>query len=273
MSDLKKKILEAVNFLKQEIDGTPEVGIILGSGLGGLAEEIEKIKEIKYWDIPNFPVSTVKGHEGKLIYGKLSGREVLAMQGRFHFYEGYSMQEVTFPVRVMKFMGVNTLIVSNAAGGVNPRFEPGDIMLIWDHINLMPENPLRGKNDETLGPRFPSMHDAYSKELIKLTEEVAFKQGIKVVRGVYVALPGPNLETPSEYNMVRVIGGDAVGMSTVPEVIVANHMGMKVLGISVITNVADPYNPKPTTHEEVLDVAQTAEKKLTTLIKGVLSKL
>jgi len=273
MSDLKKKILEAVNFLNQEINDSPEIGIILGSGLGGLADEIEKIKEIKYWDIPNFPVSTVKGHEGKLIFGKLAGKKVLAMQGRFHYYEGYSMQEVTFPVRVMKFLGVNTLIVSNASGGVNPRFEPGDIMLIWDHINLMPENPLRGKNDETLGPRFPSMHNAYDKELIRLTEEVAFEQGVKVVRGVYVALQGPNLETPSEYNMVRVIGGDAVGMSTVPEVIVANHMGMRVLGISVITNVADPYNPRPTTHEEVLEIASTAEKKLTKLIKGVLERL
>lgn len=273
MSDLKKKILEAVNFLKQEIDESPSIGIILGSGLGGLADEIEKIKEIKYWEIPNFPVSTVKGHEGKLIYGKLSGKTVLAMQGRFHYYEGYSMQEVTFPVRVMKFLGVKTLIVSNASGGVNPRFEPGDIMLIWDHINLMPENPLRGKNDETLGPRFPSMHNAYDKELIKLTESVAFNLGIKVVRGVYVALQGPNLETPLEYNFVRVIGGDAVGMSTVPEVIVANHMGMKVLGISVITNVADSYNPKPTTHEEVLEVASIAEKNLTKLIKGVLEKL
>lgn len=273
MEELMKKLVETVAFLRNEFKESPEVGIILGSGLGGLVEIIEEKKEIPYWEIPHFPVSTVRGHAGKLIYGILGGKKVIAMQGRFHYYEGYTMQEVTFPVRTMKLLGASTLIVSNAAGGVNPLFEPGDIMIIADHINLMPENPLRGPNDETLGPRFPSMHNAYDRGLIKLAEQVATDVGIKVFKGIYVGLQGPNLETPAEYRMVRILGGDAVGMSTVPEVIVANHMGMKVLGFSVITNVADPYNPKPTSHEEVVAVAAQAEERLKRLVKGIIEKL
>jgi purine-nucleoside phosphorylase len=272
VEEIKKSLVETVSFLRKEIE-SPEVGIIMGSGLGGLSDIIEKEREFPYWDIPNFPVPTVKGHAGKLIYGKISGKRILAMQGRFHYYEGYSMKEITFPIRVMKLLGAGVLIVSNAAGGVNPNFKPGDIMIIVDHINLLPENPLRGPNDETLGPRFPSMHNAYNKELIELAEEVALEEKIKVVKGIYVALQGPNLETPSEYRMVRILGGDAVGMSTVPEVIVANHMGMKVIGFSVITNVADPYDPKPTSHEEVVTVANRAGEKLKKLVRGIIEKL
>lgn len=272
MENLKKNLIETMSFLRKEIESI-EVGITLGSGLGGLASIIEKEKEFPYWDIPHFPVSTVKGHAGKLIYGTISKKKILAMQGRFHYYEGYSMQEVTFPVRVMKLLGADILIVSNAAGGVNPQLNLGDIMLIVDHINLLPENPLRGKNDETLGPRFPSMHNAYDKDLISLAEEVALEEKVKIVKGVYVALQGPNLETPAEYRMIRILGGDAVGMSTVPEVIVANHMGMKVLGFSVITNVANPYDPKPTSHEEVVAIAAQAEEKLKRLVTGILAKL
>jgi len=272
VENLKKNLIETVTFLRREIEST-DVGIILGSGLGGLADSIEKEKEFPYWEIPHFPVSTVKGHAGNLIYGILSGKRILAMQGRFHYYEGYSMQEITFPVRVMKLLGAKILIVSNAAGGVNPHFHPGDIMVIVDHINLLPENPLRGHNDETLGPRFPSMHNAYDKELIALSEEVALEEKIKIVKGVYVALQGPNLETPSEYRMIRILGGDAVGMSTVPEVIVANHMGMRVLGFSVITNVANPYDPRPTSHKEVVEIATQAEKKLKKLVKGIIKRI
>ncbi len=270
MEELKKKIIEATDYLQSKMPKPPVVGIILGSGLGGLADEIEKEAEIPYWEIPHFPVSTVAGHKGKLIYGELSGKKVVALQGRIHYYEGYSTVEVTFPVRVMKFLGASYLIVSNAAGGVNPRFRPGDLMLIVDHINLLPENPLRGPNDETIGPRFPSMHNAYDRGLRNLALEVALKNGIYLHQGVYVCLQGPNLETPAEYNFIRVIGGDAVGMSTVPEVIVANHMGMRVVGFSVITNVANPYAPEPTSHEEVVAVAERARNQLAVIVKGLI---
>ncbi len=270
MEELKKNIIEATDYLQSKMPQPPVVGIILGSGLGGLADEIEKEAEIPYWEIPHFPVSTVAGHKGKLIYGELAGKKVVALQGRIHYYEGYSTVEVTFPVRVMKFLGASYLIVSNAAGGVNPRFRPGDLMLIVDHINLLPENPLRGPNDETIGPRFPSMHNAYDRGLRNLALEVALKNGIYLHQGVYVCLQGPNLETPAEYNFIRIIGGDAVGMSTVPEVIVANHMGMRVVGFSVITNVANPYAPEPTSHEEVVAVAERAKNQLSVIVKGLI---
>ena len=273
MTEIRKKLSETTEFLKSRIKSEPLVGIILGSGLGNLVEHIEVDTKIPYQDIPHFPVSTVKGHSGQLVFWKIGSKSVVAMQGRIHYYEGYSMQEVTYPVRSMKFLGIKYLIVSNAAGGVNPKFAPGDLMLIVDHINLMPENPLRGPNDEALGPRFPSMHNAYDRDLRQLALSVAAELGIPLQQGVYVALQGPNLETPAEYLFVRTIGGDAVGMSTVPEVIVANHMGVRVLGFSVITNVANPYDPKETTHEEVLKAADRAGKKLIKLVSTVIGRL
>jgi len=272
-SELKKNILEAVAFVREHTVLTPDVAIVLGSGLSHLADAMEVDVALPYWKIPHFPVSTVPGHPGRLILGKLSGRSVVVMQGRFHYYEGYSMREVTFGVRVMKFLGAHTLVVSNAAGGVNPDFRPGDLMLIRDHINLMPENPLRGPNDESLGPRFPSMHNAYDRALREKVRTIAAQLNIPLVEGVYVALQGPNLETPAEYRMVRILGGDAVGMSTVPEVIVANHMGMKVVGFSVITNVADFESPRETTHEEVMEVARVAGERLSRLVAELLKHL
>lgn len=263
----------AVSLIAQKIRKKPEVAIILGSGLGVIAERVEDSVEIPYDTIPGFPVSTVKGHEGKLIFGELKGKSVCLFKGRFHYYEGYSLREITFPVRVVGKLGVKILIVTNAAGGVNPYFEPGDIMIITDHINLLPDNPLRGPNLDEFGPRFPSMHDAYSKKLIKLAREVASRTGISIKEGVYVALQGPSLETPAEYRFVNLIGGDAVGMSTVPEVIVARHMGIEVLGFSIITNVADPYNPKPTTHEEVIRVGERSGIILGRLIEEILGNL
>ncbi len=270
--DLKVKIQEAVEFIRSRTQITPKIGIIFGSGISALGEISEKV-EIPYEEIPHFPVSTVKGHPGRLILGRIKGKPVAIMAGRFHYYEGYSMQEITFPIRVMKFLGAEILIVTNAAGAVNPKFRQGDIMLILDHINLLPDNPLRGPNDESLGPRFPSMHEPYDRKLAQLAEEVASHMGISLQRGVYVAIAGPTLETPAEYRMARILGGDADGMSTVPEVIVAKHMGMRVLGFSVITNVADPYDPKPTTHEEVLEVASKTSQKLGNLISEIIGRL
>ncbi len=274
ISELRKKIVEASQAVREALpDFHPEVAMILGSGLGHLAETMDVHAAIPYWKIPHFPVSTVPGHPGRLLLAELAGRRLVVMQGRFHYYEGYSMQEVTFGVRVMGFLGARILIVSNAAGGVNPDFRPGDLMLIRDHINLMPENPLRGPNDETLGPRFPSMHNAYDRDLREKVQEVARGLGIALKEGVYVALQGPNLETPAEYRMVRLLGGDAVGMSTVPEVIVANHMGMKVVGFSVITNVPDFEHPQETTHEEVMTVAREAGERLSQVVHGFLKNL
>jgi len=268
-----EKLNTAVSLITQKIKKKPEIAIILGSGLGVIAEKIKDPVEIPYETIPGFPISTVKGHEGKLIFGTLESKPVCLFKGRFHYYEGYSLREVTFPIRVVGKLDVKILIVTNAAGGVNPYFEPGDIMIIRDHINLLPDNPLRGPNLDKFGPRFPSMHDAYSKKLIKLTHEVASKAGISVKEGVYVALQGPSLETPAEYRFVNLIGGDVVGMSTVPEVIVARHMGIEVLGFSIITNVADPYNPKPTTHEEVIQVGEKSGKILGRLIEEILRNM
>lgn len=266
-------IKNTADFISEKTKFRPEIGIILGTGLGGLVDEIDISHAISYHDIPNFPVSTVEGHSGKLIFGELGGKNVIALQGRFHFYEGYSMNEVVFPVRVMKFLGIEKLIVSNACGGVNPSFEIGDIMLISDHINLFPTNPLIGPNIEELGPRFPDMSEAYSKELIALAEKVAAKNQIKLVKGVYAGLTGPTLETPAEYFYTRAIGADAVGMSTVPEVIAARHMSIPCFGFSVITDLGVPGKIVEVTHQEVQQVAAKAEKKLTVIIKQMLASI
>ena len=230
------KIQETASFIKGQMHTSPETAIILGTGLGSLVNEITEKYEIKYEDIPNFPVSTVEGHSGKLIFGKLGNKDIMAMQGRFHYYEGYSMKEVTFPVRVMRELGIKTLFVSNAAGGMNPDFEIGDLMIITDHINHFPEHPLRGKNID-YGPRFPDMSEAYNRQLINQAKAIAAEKDIRVVEGVYVGVSGPTFETPAEYKLYRIFGGDAVGMSTVPEVIVAKHCGIRVFGMSVITDL------------------------------------
>jgi len=273
MSELKQKIQETADFLKSRTKVVPQIGIILGTGLGGLVKEIEIIDTIPYETIPNFPVSTVESHAGKLIFGRLSGKYVMAMQGRFHFYEGYSLQQVTFPVRVMKALGVKTLIVSNACGGVNPAHQAGDIMLISDHINLMGSHPLIGKNDESLGPRFPDMYNLYDQELQKLAEQTALEEKIKLQKGVYLALTGPTLETGAEYRMVRILGADVVGMSTVPEVIVARHSGLKVMGFSIITDMGFPEAMRSVSLEEVIAVAGQAEVKFVRLVKQTVAKM
>lgn len=268
-----EKIHQTAAFLKAALPKLPEIGIILGSGLGDLVNDIEIVEEMAYADIPNFPLSTVEGHSGKLIFGNLAGRYVVAMQGRFHYYEGYDMKQVTFPVRVMKELGVKTLFVSNAAGGMNKEFKVGDVMVITDHINLFPENPLRGKNYDELGTRFPSMMEAYSSALIDMADDIAREQGIRLMHGVYVGTQGPTFETPAEYEYFRVIGGDAVGMSTVPEVIVANHAGMKVFGLSVITDLGGKDIREVPTHEEVQKAAMNAQPVMTRLIKAMLPRL
>ena len=260
-------IKQTANHLKEKTNFEPQIGIILGTGLGGLVNEINIAHAISYEDIPNFPVSTVEGHKGQLIFGELGGKRVVAMQGRFHFYEGYSMNELVFPVRVMKFLGIEKLMVSNASGGVNPDFEIGDIMLISDHINLFPTNPLMGPNMNELGPRFPDMSQAYSKDILKTAEEVAKELDIYVVKGIYAGLSGPTLETPAEYQYVRNVGADAVGMSTVPEVIAARHMGIPCFGVSVITDLGVPGKIVEVTHEDVQKVAAKAELILTKMVK------
>ena len=270
MLDSIKKTAE---FLSDKTNFNPEIGIILGTGLGGLVNEIDIAHSIDYKDIPNFPVSTVEGHSGKLIFGSLGEKKVIALQGRFHFYEGYTMNEVVFPVRVMKLMGIQTLIVSNACGGVNPSFEVGDIMIITDHINLFPTNPLIGPNIEELGPRFPDMSEAYSKNMIEMAEKIAAKNEIHVQKGIYAGLTGPTLETPAEYAYTRAIGADAVGMSTVPEVIAARHMNIPCFGFSVITDLGVPGKIIEVTHEDVQKVAAKAEKKLTVIIKELLATI
>jgi len=270
MSELVKMVEEAQEFIRSRCDLQPEVGIILGTGLGGLVSEIEVHSEIPYPDIPHFVSSTVETHSGRLLMGELSGKKVAAMQGRFHYYEGYSMQQITFPVRVIKALGAGTLVVSNACGGMNPVWDKGDLMAIEDHINLLGDNPLIGPNDNSLGPRFPDMSRPYSHELIALAEEIALEQGIVLRKGVYVAVPGPNLETRAEYRFLRAIGADVVGMSTVPEVIVAVHSGMRVLGVSIITDLCMPDALEPADINEIIKVAGEAEPKLTRLISRVL---
>ena len=266
-------IHKTADYIIKESNFIPEIGIILGTGLGGLVEEIDIKKSICYEDIPNFPVSTVEGHQGKLIFGELGGKNVVAMQGRFHFYEGYTMSEVVFPVRVMKFLGIKKLVVSNASGGVNPNFEIGDIMIINDHINLFPTNPLIGMNINALGTRFPDMSDAYDPILIKKIQSIAKELNIKVVNGIYAGLTGPTLETPAEYSYIRNIGADAVGMSTVPEVIAARHMKIPCFGISIITDLGVPGKIVKVTHQDVQNVASNAEKYLTKLIKKFLESI
>lgn len=273
MSGLVQKINETLEVIHKYTQASYPVGIILGTGLGGLVKEIKIEHEIDYAELPHFPLSTVESHHGKLIFGKIGNKKVVAMQGRFHYYEGYSMQQITYPVRLMKFLGVKTLLVSNACGGMNPLFKRGDLMIMDDHINLLGDNPLIGKNEDELGPRFPDMSEAYSKELIKLAEEVALENKIKIQRGVYVAVPGPNLETRAEYRYLRAIGADVVGMSTIPENIVANHMGMKVLGFSIITDECFPESLRPVDVSEIISTAMRVEPKMTQIMKEVIKRL
>jgi len=254
-------------------DFEPEIGIILGTGLGGLVKEIEVEKQLMYGNIPDFPISTLEFHSGKLIFGTLAGKKVVAMQGRLHYYEGYNMQQITFPVRVMKMLGIKTLLVSNASGALNPDFKKGDLMVIEDHINLQPENPLIGRNEDELGPRFPDMSQPYRRDMIKKALEIADANNITCRKGVYVAVTGPNLETKAEYRYLRIIGGDAVGMSTVPEVIVANHMGLPVFAISVLTDEGYPEVLEPVSIETIIAVAAEAEPKLTLILKELIATL
>jgi purine-nucleoside phosphorylase len=267
------KVKETLEFLETRISLKPDIGIILGTGLGKLVDEIEIHHTIPYEFIPNFPVSTVEGHHGQLIFGTMSNHPIVAMQGRFHYYEGYSMQEITFPVRLMKFLGIHLLILSNASGGVNPDFEIGDIMVIEDHINLMKQNPLIGKNEEEIGTRFPDMGNAYDPEMIELAFGIANKLGIRLKRGIYTAVTGPTFETPAEYKYIRIIGSDAVGMSTVPEVIAARHMKLKCFALSVISDLGIPGKIVEITHRHVIDVASTVEPSMTRLIKSMVAEL
>ena len=266
-----EKIQETATFLRSRIHTNPKTSIILGTGVGKLAEEITDKYEISYQDIPHFPVSTVEGHSGKLIFGKLGNKDIMAMQGRFHFYEGYSMKEVTFPIRVMRELGIQTLFVSNAAGGMNPDFEIGDLMIITDHINFFPEHPLRGKNIP-YGPRFPDMSEAYCKDLIQKADKIAEEKGIKVQHGIYIGTQGPTFETPAEYKMFHILGADAVGMSTVPEVIVANHCGIKVFGVSVITDLGVEGKIVEVSHEEVQKAADEAQPRMTTIMRELINR-
>jgi purine-nucleoside phosphorylase len=263
-------VQETVNYIKNKTNFTPEYGVILGSGLGSFTDDLKIEFTLPYHEIPNFPVSTVKGHKGALVFGTIGDKKVVAMQGRFHYYEGYSMQEVTFPVRVIKYIGVSKLIVSNASGGVNPLYEVGSIVIIKDHINMMPEHPLRGKNDERFGPRFVNMNEPYSFKMINKVKEIAIASNIEVLDGVYLGLQGPTFETLHEYKMVKVVGADCVGMSTVPEVIVARHMELETFGISVITDIGSEEHLESISHEEVLKAAKAAEPKVRHLIKELI---
>lgn len=265
-----EQVQETVNYIKNKTNFTPDYGVILGSGLGSFTDDIAIEFTLHYSEIPNFPVSTVEGHKGALVFGTIGTKNVVAMQGRFHFYEGYDMKEVTFPVRVMKFLGVSKLIVSNASGGVNPSYKVGSIVILKDHINMMPEHPLRGKNDERFGPRFVNMSEPFSRKMIVKAKELAQNLAIEIHDGVYLGLQGPTFETLSEYKMVKIIGADCVGMSTVPEVIVARHMDMETFGISVITDMGNEESIDTITHAEVLEAAQEAEPKVRTLIKELI---
>lgn len=264
-----EKIQETASYIKARMTSKPTAAIILGTGLGKLADEITDVSYLEYAEIPNFPVSTVEGHKGRLIFGKLGGKDIIAMQGRFHYYEGYDMQQVTFPVRVMRELGIATLFVSNASGGMNPTFRIGDLMIITDHINHFPEHPLRGSN-LPYGDRFPDMHQAYDPDLIDQARQIAAEKGIHIVEGVYVGVSGPTFETPAEYRFYRIIGGDAVGMSTVPEVIVARHCGIRVFGISVITDLGVAGKPVEVSHEEVQRAADAAQPKMTEIMRELI---
>ncbi|XQY90477.1 purine-nucleoside phosphorylase [Metabacillus sp. HB246100] len=268
-----ESIKEAASFLKERYANVPTIGLILGSGLGVLAEEIQNPVKIPYGDIPHFPVSTVEGHAGQLVFGTLNGANVVAMQGRFHFYEGYSLEKVTSPVRVMKELGVETLLVTNAAGGINEAFEAGDLMLISDHINNMGTNPLIGPNDSNLGVRFPDMSEAYDKKYRELAKQVAKELDIQIKEGVYVGNTGPTYETPAEVRALRTMGGDAVGMSTVPEVIVAKHAGLKVLGISCISNMAAGILDQPLSHDEVIETTEKVRANFLSFVKNIVKKI
>jgi purine-nucleoside phosphorylase len=273
MQNLYEKIHEARDAIAKRWPGKPRVGIILGTGLGGFAEDIEAEATIPYGDVPHFPQSTVLSHAGRLVCGKLGGKTVMAMEGRFHFYEGYTLQQITFPVRVMKSLGCEVLIVSNACGGMNPQWAKGDIMIIDDQINLMGDNPLIGKNDDRLGPRFPDMSQPFDADLIALAQRIALEEQITVHKGVFVAVSGPCLETRAEYRFLRAIGADVVGMSTVPEVIVAVHCGLRTLGLSVITDLCLPDALHPVALEDILATAAVAEKKLRVLVRRVVGEM
>jgi len=268
-----EQITESVKFLKEKGITAPQIGIVLGTGLGNLVKEIEVEIEIPYEQIPNFPLSTVESHSGRLLYGQLGGKQVLAMQGRFHAYEGYSMEEIVFPVRVLKQLGIEVLLISNAAGAMNLDFKKGDLMLITDHINKFPFNPLIGKNENELGTRFPDMSEPYSKELGMKMEVLAIREGITLNKGIYISAEGPMLETPAEYRMLRTLGGDAVGMSTIPEVIAARHMELTCCAVSVLTDECDPDNLEPVKIEDIIAIAGTAEKKLTKLFVGLIKDI
>ncbi len=267
------QIKETAAYIQNKTSFTPEIGIILGTGLGGLVEQLTINHSISYKDIPNFRLSTVEGHSGKLIFGELGGKKVVVMQGRFHYYEGYTLEEVTFPIRVMKLLGIQKLFASNASGGMNPAFEVGDLMILTDHINFFSANPLIGKNIPELGPRFPDMSDVYDKQLIEAVKKIAASHSIKIQEGVYVGLPGPTFETPAEYKMLRIWGADAVGMSTVPEIIVARHMNITCFAISIITDLGVPGKIEKITHEEVQRIASISEKKMTLLLKELIRTL
>jgi purine-nucleoside phosphorylase len=267
-----EQVQETVSYIKERINLTPEYGVILGSGLGSFTDEMKVEYTLPYNEIPNFPVSTVLGHKGALVFGTIGEKKVVAMQGRFHFYEGYSMTEVTFPVRVMKFLGVEKLIVSNASGGVNPNYKVGSVVIIKDHINMTPEHPLRGKNDERFGPRFVNMSEPYSRKMIAKAKEIALDLNIEVFDGIYYGLQGPTFETLAEYRMVKILGADCVGMSTVPEVIVARHMDVETFGISVITDMGNEESIDTISHDEVLEAAKKAEPMVRSLIKELILK-
>jgi purine-nucleoside phosphorylase len=267
-----EQVQETVSFIKEKTNFTPEYGVILGSGLGSFTDDIKIEFTLPYTEIPNFPVSTVQGHKGALVFGTIGNKKVVAMQGRFHFYEGYSMKEVTFPVRVMKYLGVEKLVVSNASGGVNSNYEVGSIVILKDQINMMPEHPLRGKNDERFGPRFLNMSEPYSKNMMTKAKELAKNLNITVQDGIYLGLQGPTFETLAEYKMVKILGADCVGMSTVPEVIVARHMDMECFGLSVITDMGNEENIETVSHDEVLEAAKKAEPQVRSLIKELILK-
>ncbi len=265
-----EQVQETVSFIQEKVNFTPEYGVILGSGLGSFTNEMQVHFTLPYHEIPNFPVSTVQGHKGALVFGAIANKKVVAMQGRFHFYEGYSMKEVTFPVRVMKFLGIEKLIVSNASGGVNPNYKVGSIVMITDHINMTPEHPLRGKNDERFGPRFVNMSEPYSRKMITKATQIAKELKIETHEGIYLGLQGPTFETLAEYKMVKILGADCVGMSTVPEVIVARHMDLETFGISVITDMGDAESIGTISHDEVLEAAKQAEPQVRNLIKELI---
>ena len=271
--DLKNMISEAANFITGKVSLKPTIGIILGTGLGSLVDGIEMVGSVDYDQIPHFPISTVESHAGRLLFGNLRGKPVVCMQGRFHYYEGYSFKQITFPIRVMKALGIETMIVSNACGGLNPNFKSGDIMMITDHINFFPGNPLIGPNHDHLGSRFPDMYEVYNFKLQAIAREIALEQKLHLQEGVYIGLSGPTLETAAEYRMLRGFGGDAVGMSTVPEAIVARHQGTKVLGFSIVTDMGLPDNMHPLKIEEVLVIAGNAEPKLRDLIAGCIERM